>query len=137
MPSNFKTMMMSSGILHSYMTRSDFDKFGFRFEEVGITNTFILKCAAFDTSKNIIEKNVPLITDSAASVSLEFGFKSVLILSKEKLASNGFDGSFNMNMIPQQSEAGKPYVSYWIDGPAPDGFAKTAFGMNPSPPYNP
>ncbi len=139
MSANFNTMMMAANVLQGFMNSPDFFQFGFRFEQNSSTGIYFLKCAAFKADKTISNPDVTMTIYNANAISLNFNFKSVLIVSKATLSTNGFNGTQDMYLIPLQSGGASPlpYVSYLINDQATmDGsLAVTGFSMNPSPPY--
>ncbi len=137
----FYTMKMDKATLWTYLQRTDFGYFSFRFEPVG--SNYRLMCAAMDVNNDIIPGNV-LISRLGLSGTLKFGFRSVLILSKQDLLTATFDATTDLYMLPMQfvdaSDGNpKPYVSYYLnDVNSHEKFLKVSpFTLNPSPPRNP
>ena len=137
---SFKTMKMLAATLQPYIkTASDFEVFGFRFELSG--GVYSLRCAAFDTNKNLVNPNVALqIESSVPPLQQTFDFKAVtLVISKTDLTTNGFNESTDIYLMPFSSGSGNPYfISYRVNS-APNFesiiAAVTPFSINPSPPY--
>lgn len=137
---SFNAMKMLAATLQPYVaTTSDFEVFGFRFELSG--SVYSLRCAAFDTNKNLVNPNVTMqVETSVPPLQQTFDFKAVtLMISKTDLITNGFNGTTDMYLLPFSSGSGNPYFTSYKVNSSPTfdtiALAVTPFSINPSPPY--